>query len=869
MRSVSLILYALVLFPAGFAIARQTGPVAESPGDVAQIVNIEGECPTFSWDPIEGARGYEIAVYAFDGTDPASIRGKEPFLREKTLGSTSAWRHCLSPGSYAWSVRAEVQGGTTSWSELKLFRIVQKAPAQDTEASSFEVTVTAQKRPENIRDVPISITDVTGDQLEDAGVTNNLELPELVPGLKVDRVGGSTIPAIRGVSSYLTTVGTDANVAMYIDNIYVSSMQAGTLDLPDISSIEVLKGPQGTLYGRNATGGAIRIFTKDPQLRSWGGDFSLSYGNFNDAVIKAFLTGPIIPGKLAASITGYNENADSYYQNLTPEVPLQKIHDDSARVKLLYKPAEDTQIVLSAGAGQHRDPSAILYFPLDGVTVAQGVAGAVIPTQPYQVATNTPIFEETSNDGVSAQFSQHTSVGDFNVLGAQDLAKSEGPVPLVAAAYPAPFTGLQSNVNDRSDAWSGEVNFASRKFSPFAGVTQRSRDRRFSFIAGANYYGKSDKWNPLDVDQNIPGSAYAISIFAGQSTKAYAFYGEGTYQLTDKLSIIGGLRYSSEQRGVTGSEVSGLQATGDYYNWGSRTFDSVTQRVSVLYTVDPKTNVYFTYSTGFKSGNFIATSIPFGVTPAQCSAQNAAAAGTCAFPPVLLPETNTAFEGGVKSEPKSWLQLDAAVFGYKLSNIQIESYNNVCLKNPCPPNPLVQLSGYTNAASATMYGGEFDVNARVASKLFLRAGLSLLNATFSSYENASWFVPAPDNVGMVQTPTTSADGKQLPRAPSATLDLSGTYTKDLDLGVLWFTASAYASARMYYDVGNVFSQPAYATLGLRASFSPARIPKVTASVWGYNVTDTRVILGTILGSTGANVSFAAPATYGATIRYAF
>ena len=484
-----------------------------------------------------------------------------------------------------------------------------------------------------------------------------------------------------------------------------------------------------------------------------------------------------------------------------------------------------------------------------------------LPT-PYDVATNVPIFEKVSSDGVDGGISQHTSLGDINVLGAHTLEMSQGPVPIIAAAYPAPFTGLESNVNDRSHAWTGEVNFASRKFNPRIGRTRRVREGQFSFIAGANYYAKSDKWNPLQVEQNIPGSAYAISIFAGQSTKAYAGYGEGTYQLTDKLSIIGGLRYTSEQRGATGSEVSGIQTTGQYYNWGSRTFEDVTQRVSALYSVTPKTNVYFTYSTGFKSGNFIATSIPFAVTPAQCNAENVAAAGSCAFPPVLLPETNTAFEGGIKSEPKSWLQLDAAVFHYKLSNIQIESYTNVCLKNPCPPNPLVQLSGYSNAASASMYGGEFNANARVTNDLFIRGGVSLLNATFSSYENASWFVPAPGDAGMIQTPTVSADGKQVPRAPRATLDLSGTYTRNLHLGVFWFTADAYASSRMYYDVGNVFSQPTYATLGLRASFSPAGAPKVTASLWGYNVTDARVILGTILGSTGANVSFAAPTTYG-------
>ena len=817
------------------------------------------ECPTFSWAPVPGAQTYELAVYAFDdGTDPAAIQAKEPVLRETVPGSTSSWKpspdRCLSPGSYAWSVRAHLGEGVTSWSELRMFRVAQGPAAP---VFGEEVVVTAQKRSENIRDVPISITALTGEQMEEAGVTDSLELPAVVPGLKMDRVGSSTIPAIRGVSSYVTNVGVDNNVAMYIDDVYVSSGNSSTFNLPDISRIEVLKGPQGTLFGRNATGGAIRIFTKDPQMTSMEGDFSLSYGNFDNLVFKGCLSGPIIPGKLAASITGYNETGDSYYHSLTPDVPQQNIHNSSVRAKLLYTPADHTRVLFSASTDQHQDPAAILYFPLNGITIARAVPGTVIPTRPYDVATDIPNFEKVSHNGASLQFSRATSAGELSVIGAWSLAKSTGPVPLVAAAYPPPYTGLQANVNDRSEAWTGEINFASRQFG------------KLSFISGVNYYDKSAKWDPLQVDQNIPGNTFPVSIFAGHATTAYAIYGEGTYQATDKLSVVAGLRYSNEESHATGSVVAGIQREGQYYDWGSRTFDDITQRLSVRYDVAPKTNVYFTYSTGFKSGNFIATSIPFGVTPAQCDAANAAKAGSCAYPPVLQPEKMRAFEAGIKSAPTSRLQLDAAVYAYKLSDIQIQSYENVCLQAPCPPNPLVQLSEYTNAAAGRMYGAEVHADAQVSHSLQIGGGLSLLDAKFSSYENASWLVPAPDNAGMIQAPTTSANGKRLPRAPRTTLNLSGIWTNYQPLGVFSFQAAGYWSDRMYYDVGNVFSQPSYTTIALRASFRPASMPHLSAALWGNNVTGTRVILGTILSNAGANVSYAAPATYGVTLGYTF
>lgn len=720
-----------------------------------------------------------------------------------------------------------------------------------------EVTVTAQKRSENIRDVPISITALSGDEIESAGVTSSLELTTVVPSLGMDRIGSSTIPTIRGVSSFLTTVGTDANVAMYIDDIYVSSMQAATLDLSDISRIEVLKGPQGSLFGRNATGGAIRIFTKEPRLTSFGGDVSVGYGNFDTTVVKGYLSGPIVPGKLAASVTGYSETGDTYYRNLTPEVPLQEVDNHSLRAKLLFTPGDRTRVLVTAHTGQHRDPSAILFFPFGGITIAQGIEGAVIPTEPYDVATDVAIFEKVGSDGVNLQISRATPLGEISLLGAWSVAESDGPLPLVAAAYPPPFTGSQADVNARSEAWSGDVNFSSRELG------------RLSFIAGASYYGKSDKWVPTEVDQNIPGAAIAVSIFAGQSTKAYAVFGEATYRATEKLSIVGGLRYSNERRGATGSGVPGIQTEGDFHDWGSRTFDRTTPRLSVLYDLSPKTNLYFTYSSGFKSGNFIATSIPFGVTPAQCDAANATDPGSCVRPPVLLPEVIDALEVGVKSAPTPRLELDAALFAYELSNIQIQSYTNVCLQEPCPPNLPVQLSEYTNAAAGEMLGVEANVDAWVTDRLLLHTGLSLLEAEFTSYENASWAVPAPGGDGMVQVPATSATGNRLPRAPRATLNLSGTYTRYLAPGVVSLTVSGYGSDEIYYDVGNVFSQPRYGTLGLRASFTPAALPQVTVTAWGKNVTGTRVIRGTILGDSGANLSFAPPATYGMTVGYTF
>ena len=312
-----------------------------------------------------------------------------------------------------------------------------------------------------------------------------------------------------------------------------------------------------------------------------------------------------------------------------------------------------------------------------------------------------------------------------------------------------------------------------------------------------------------------------------------------------------------------------MPAQGNFYDWGSKTFTSVTQRASVRYKVTQDTNAYFTYSTGFKSGNFDATSIPFDQTPQSCAAANAATAGSCALPGLVKPEKITAYEVGIKSAITPWINIDFALFYNKLRDIQILTFTNNCLQAPCPPNPTTALGTLSNAAAAQMYGAELNVDARITHELRVTGGISILNATFSSYPDASWNIPNGLNTGLLQTASMSATGKDLPRAPKATINLSATYSKDLPIGKFSFTANGYASDRIYYDVGDVFSQKPYATLGLSASLAPTWLPKMTVTAWGTNVTSTKIILASFFNANGANVAYQRPATYGVRVAYDF
>jgi iron complex outermembrane receptor protein len=194
--------------------------------------------------------------------------------------------------------------------------MAQAAPAwaQDRAAAGVdlsEVVVTTQRRSERLQDVPISVVAQTGEQLNKAGVTSVKDITFLVPGVKIDQTSNYVQPAIRGISSAVTGPSTDAPVAVYVDGVVQPNQSANHFEFADIDRIEVAKGPQGTLFGRNATGGAISIFTKAPSFTPKG-DLTLGYGNFNRVLAKGFLTGPLIDGVLAASISAYYEHHKGY-----------------------------------------------------------------------------------------------------------------------------------------------------------------------------------------------------------------------------------------------------------------------------------------------------------------------------------------------------------------------------------------------------------------------------------------------------------------------------------------------------------------------------------------------------------------------------
>ena len=741
--------------------------------------------------------------------------------RHELLAPAAALIGCVSIANFAHAQSALPQSGSAA------------QPLNGTsEGDLMEIVVTAQKRKEKIQDVPLSITAVTAEDLKMAGVTTNLDLTQLVPGLKMDRIAGFTNPAIRGVTTSIDEPGADPNVATYIDGIYQSNPAAGTFDLPDVQRIDVLKGPQGTLFGRNATGGAIQIFTLDPS-DEFAGHLGVSYASFHDQTVKAYVSGPLIENKVFASISGFEETADSYYTNVGPPMTLNGISSHTLRAKIVAVPTDDLKLTFIGFWGQHGDASAVLGNALNGTSVAQLVPGSVIPTRPYNVAGNFAPEEIVDGNGGSVKAEYNSGIGAFTLTSSYNHVNTHLVVPTAAAYVPG---GLDQYYFAQSpaDTYQVELNLASVKYGPF------------SYIGGMNYYNDSQSYAPLEVTYADEGVA---TIYTKQTSHAYSAFGEATYEFTEQLSAVLGARYSLETRTVYGNlYLAGLTGASPPNGWvqdGQKTFVSTTPRFSLRDKITSNTNIYFTYSEGFKSGLFDAASVPV--------------AGTTGTPALVQPEKLRAYEIGLKSEPAKWYNFDAAIFRYKYSDQQLASYHVV---NGLP------LGTIQNAASSSIYGADLEGSVKPVPEFTLHAGISLLHATYDSFPDASVNLPAPGNAGNINFPA-DATGNTLERAPKWTATLSGTYAKDYEIGNVSFTGNIYHSDKIYYDFANYYYQKEYTDVGFNAAIKPAAMPGFTVSVYGKNLSNNAVILGAFIQSNASAVSWAPPRTFGINIGYDF
>lgn len=676
-----------------------------------------------------------------------------------------------------------------------------------------EIVVTAQKRVERLRDVPISITAQSGAELERRGVSDTRDLVSVVPGLTMQSVGATVQPSIRGVTTQLAEPGSEVNIATYVDGVYRPDPSVGAYDLPDISRIEVSKGPQGTLFGRNATGGAIQIFTKDPEFTPTG-NITLGYGNLDDRTAKGFLTGPVVADVVAVSLSGSYQKHDGYIRDLFLGGKAGRLESKSVRGKVLIRPTDTVKLLLSGYYSDRFDENGETFQPLNGNSLARVLdPTSIIPTRKRETASNQRGEVSVKSKGVSLRATVDLPFATLTSITAYDKLRSR-----IILDGDATSTNVANyNVSGRNRDFTQEFNLASNSDGPV------------SWIAGANYYFDKNFFDPNVIN---PG---AVFIVAGVTTRSYAAFGELSYKLTDRLSLTGGVRYTHEHR-VADAVFSFGAPPASVPRLGVKNYNSVTPRGTVKYQVDDDSNVYFTYTQGFKSGVFNLFSLN---------------------PNALKPEKITAYELGYKTQVGRRYSLSAATFYYRYTDQQVNALTNV---NGIP------LTSVQNAASANIYGGEIDGSFAVTKEFSFRAGVSYLHARYDKFVNAS--VQVPTGLGGNRTIVIDASGFEEIRSPELTVTLTANFEKEFDAGKFDSSVTLYHSDHYFLDTGNRVRQPGYETLAAQASFSFAQTG-LRVGVWGKNLTNADVFVSNLISDLGDPVQYGTKRTYGVTVGYSF
>ena len=256
-----------------------------------------------------------------------------------------------------------------------------------------EILVTAQRRTENIDDVPIAITVADKEALRNAGITDIRDLGSIVAGLTFAGQGGIAVPSIRGMQSRQGQAGNEQPTAIYLDGVYQPNQLVNVLELADVEQVEVLRGPQGTLFGRNNTGGAILVSTKKPQYETEG-NLTLDYGYYTgsdqdsgDMLVKGYLTGALIDNTLAYSISGYYRDVEGFLTNMNNGGQSGQLEKYHVRAKLLWEPSPNLSALLTLTKGHADDLMSWATQSFQGNGASGFYEDGITSSKPWHVAS--------------------------------------------------------------------------------------------------------------------------------------------------------------------------------------------------------------------------------------------------------------------------------------------------------------------------------------------------------------------------------------------------------------------------------------------------------------------------------------------------
>jgi iron complex outermembrane receptor protein len=732
-----------------------------------------------------------------------------------------------------------------------------------------EVTVTAQRREQSLQEVPVSVTAISGDRVQEGGIMNIADVAVETPNFTMTQFNiGEPQYYLRGIGNSNDSAGSDPAVGVFIDDVYIGRTGGTSTDLFDIERIEVVRGPHGTLFGKNVVGGAVSIYTQRP-TPEFESRLGVTVGNYNQVMVRGLVNGRMTDN-LSGKFSFSTNTRDGYVDNVTDGLEYHDVDNKSARAQMLWTPRDDLDVLFGVDyskddqAGNCRNVNNLdLNDPLGLAVFYPPVIAATTGGDIRKCASSAGAGQSREVSGAllradwgldAATFTSITAYREADYSWTEDLAG----MPLGST----PFNLIDQAMED------------SNQFSQEFRLTSNGGER-FDWLLGAFYMKEDvDRAEQFIGSFHFPLAGQGFVLLNGDvtwgqlnTTKSYALFGKLDWHLTDSITWSFGGRWAKDKKSVNQSMINnedpafdiavltalghpnpvvvlGIPANGPadligYLVTGnpavlktpfrvqaSDSWNEFLPSMDISWRVSDDHLLYFSYSEGYKSGAFQSqtTTPQAAVTP-------------------LEPERAKNYEVGIKSEfLGNRLRVNASVFQMDYTDLQVFQLVGSLLVG--------------GNAEATSKGVELDATWLVAENWVVGGNYGYLDAEYDIYILG----------------TSDLSGNRLPRAPEHTWSLNSTYTFDLSGGSKVDLSAVYAyTDDFYFAPSNQASsfESGYGLLDARVTWR-SQGDRWNVSLWGRNLTDeeyrTHMIISNIAGSVDL---WNLPRTYGATVTYNF
>ena len=773
------------------------------------------------------------------------------------------------------------------------------AMAQDAERPSLvdELVVTAQKREQSLQDVPIVVTTLSQRVLQDAGVRDLKDLIQVTPGLLVTSTANEsqTVARIRGIGTVGDNPGLESSVGIVIDGVYRPRASTGIGDLGELQRVEVLKGPQGTLFGKNTSAGVINVITADPTFER-SAEIVATYGNYDSRELSVSLNGPIVEDKLAGRLYVAGRKRDGFYDVITGKGGRTTDYDNNrnywtARGSLLFTPTDTLRVRGTVDYTQRNESCCLAQFLVRGPAAdALNQASGIVASPPVankesrtvysdrggpndvrdmgiSVAATweTPWLNNASLTSISAFRDWRTLIGQDSDFTAADLAYRDKDHHMRTSfeffSQELRYNGEAGNLN-----WMVGAFFAHEKLGQefplmIGNDLERFLSLRYSGGASNTY---------LSTLLGMPvGSVFPAGLGSNdkfeQKSDTLAFFTNNTYAFTDQLELTVGLRYTTEEKTLaaayqnvgTGASCARLLASSisaalkgalspavcaafmdpgfnSYTSTQKQSANEVTGTAKLSYRFSPDLLTYVSYARGYKSGGFNLDRARFAI-------------GAPNPDTFFAPEFVDAYELGAKSTLFNGnVILNGALFWQDFEDFQLNTYTGISYIVDSIPK-------------VTSRGLDMDMMWRTPIE-----GLSLQGGVTYAETQYGKFTPGP---GV----STRLPNSRLSGAPLYSGSLSVSYDKPIT-GDLDFSASLNARYTSSYNSGSdlnpVKVQKEFMVLNARLGIGSSD-ERWKVELWGANLTDetyTQVVFDPLFQTGSYGTILSAPRTYGVTLR---